>query len=94
MVKRFRVRFLWIRSDNRKSKACPEPGRIAKSPTHFTFLILDRAADQVRAGDQLEERKTNQTDYSAERSRESGSGDQMTVSGEQSAVGSKNKEIA
>ncbi len=31
MVKRFRVRFLWIRSDNRKSEACPEPGRRIKN---------------------------------------------------------------
>ena len=33
--------------------------------------------DQIRAGDQFENRQTNRTDYSAERSRESGQGDQV-----------------
>jgi hypothetical protein len=53
-----------------------------------------RAANQIRAGDQFEDNEATWFNNSAECVGESGSGDPMTVSREQSAVGSKNKEIA
>jgi hypothetical protein len=46
-------------------------------PTVLQSTLYTRAADEVRAGDQFEDRKANRTDDSAEGAGESGQGNQI-----------------